>query len=322
MTLPRRQFLQLAATFAACALTGAVAAQTYPTRPLHLVVGFPAGGSSDIIARVMGDWLSARLGYPVIIENRSGMEVAFEGVARSSPDGYTLLFFSTSTAINATYYEKIASNFLQEITPVAAIVRSPLVLVANPQFPAKTVTELIAYAKANPGKINAASFGVGSISHLAIELFKAMTGVDMVHVPYRGGAPMLVDLLGGQVQIAFDALPSSLPHLNSGALRALAVTSATRSDVLPHVPTVDETVRGYEASTSGGIGAPAGTPIDAVERLNREINAGLANPAIKARFADLGTTPIVFTPAEFRAYMAAEIDKWGMVIRAAGIKPR
>jgi tripartite-type tricarboxylate transporter receptor subunit TctC len=320
MKLPRRRFLQLSGMLAADPLISRVAAQTYPTRPVRLIVGFPAGGSSDIVARIMGGWLSGRLGYPVIIENRPGTDLAFEGVAHSPADGYTLLFFSTSTAINVTYYQKIPSNFLQDITPVAAVVRSPLVLLTNPSLPVKTVAEFVVYAKANPGKINIASFGVGTISHLAIELFKAQTGTDMVHVPYRGGAPMLTDLLGGQMQAAFDALPSSLPHVQGGALRALAVTTATRSDMLSEVPTVDETVPGYEASTSGGIGVPAGTPIEMIETLNRGINAGLANPAIKARLAELGTTPMIFTPAEFSAYMAAEIDKWGKVIRYAGIK--
>jgi tripartite-type tricarboxylate transporter receptor subunit TctC len=323
MLLSRRRFLlQLVGVPALATVAGTVAAQVYPNRPLHLIVGFPTGGSSDIIARIMADWLSGRLGQAVIVENRPGTSAAFQGVAHAPLDGYTLLFFSTSTAINVTFYETGAANFLRDITPVAGVVRSPLVLVVHPSVPARSVTDFVAYAKANPGKINIGSFGVGTLSHLAIELFKTMTGVDIVHVPYRGGGPMITDLLGGQVHAAIDALPSSLPHVQSGSLRALAVTTKDRSEVLRDVPAVGESVQGFEASTSSGIGVPAGTPTQIIDRLNREVNAGLMDPTVRARLSDAGTTPLSFSPQEFSAHMAAEIEKWAAVIRRSGIPPR
>jgi tripartite-type tricarboxylate transporter receptor subunit TctC len=271
----------------------------------------------------MGRWLSERIGQPVVIENKPGgnTNIAVQAVVNSPPDGYTLLLVGSSAAVNATFYETLPFNLLRDIAPVAGLSRNPMVLEANPSVPAKTVVELIAHAKANPGKITMASYGTGSMSHVAGELFKMMTGVNMAHVPYRGGAPMVTDLLGGQVQVAIDVMSSSLPHIRSGALRALAVTTTTRLEALPDVPTVAETAPGYEALAWTGIGIPRGTPSTVIEKLNREINAGLANPDIKARFAELIMTPMVFSSAEFGAYMAAETGKWGQVIKFAGIKP-
>ena len=323
MKLPRRQFLHLAAGAAALPAVSRVAsAQTYPSRPLRWIVGFPPGGGADIVSRIMAPWLAERLGQPVVIENKPGASsnISIQTVVNSPPDGYTLLLVTSSAAINATFYETLPFNLLRDIPPVAGLSRTPMVLEANPSVPAKTVVELIAYAKANPGKITMASYGTGSTSHVAGELFKMMTGVNMAHVPYRGGAPMVTDLLGGQVQVAIDVMSSSLPHIRSGALRALAVTTTTRLEALPDVPTVAETAPGYELLAWTGIGVPRGTPPAVIEKLNREINAGLANPDIKARLAELTTMPMVFTPAEFGAYVAAETEKWGNVIRALNIK--
>jgi len=271
----------------------------------------------------MGRWLSERLGQPLIIENKpgAGTNIAVQAVVNSPPDGYTLLFVTTSSATNATLYDTLPFVFLRDIAPVAGLVRLPLVMQVNPSVPAKTVAEFIAHAMANPGKINMASTGVGTSVHLAGELFKVMTGINMVHVPYRGGAPALTDMISGQVQVMFADLPSSLAHIQSGALRALAVTTATRSGSLPHVPTVGETLAGYEASSWYGIGAPMGTPLETIELLNREINAGLANPGIKVKLAEAGTTPMPFTPAEFGAHVAAETEKWAKVVKFAGAKP-
>ena len=318
MKLPRRTFLRLVAGAAALPAVSRVAwAQAYPTRPVRLVVPFPPGGASDIVARIMGRWLSERIGQPVVIENKPGgnTNIAVQAVANSPPDGYTLLLVGSSAAVNATFYETLPFNLLRDIAPVAGLSRNPMVLEANPSVPAKTVVELIAHANANPGKITMASYGTGSMSHVAGELFKMMTGVNMAHVPYRGGAPMVTDLLGGQVQVAIDVMSSSLPHIRSGALRALAVTTTTRLEALPDVPTVAETAPGYEALAWTGLGVRRGTPPTVIEKLSREINAGLANPDIKARFAELIMTPMVFSPAEFGAYMAAETEKWGRVIR-------
>jgi len=323
MKLPRRQFLHLAAAAAALPAASRVArAQAYPTRPVRLVVPFPPGGASDIVARIMGRWLSERIGKPVVIENKPGgnTNIAVQAVVNSPPDGYTLLLVGSSAAVNATYYETLPFNLLRDIEPVAGLSRNPMVLEANPSVPAKTVVELIAHTKANPGKITMASYGTGSMSHVAGELFKMMTGVNMAHVPYRGGAPMVTDLLGGQVQVAIDVMSSSLPHIRSGALRALAVTTTTRLEALPDVPTVAETAPGYEALAWTGLGVPRGTPPPVIEKLSREINAGLAHPDIKARFAELIMTPMVFSAAEFGAYMAAETEKWGKVIKFAGMK--
>jgi len=320
----RRRFLQLAAaavTLPAAARTAS--AQSYPTRPLRIVVGFPAGSSTDIQARVMGPWLSERLGQPVVIENKpgAGTNIAAQAVVNAPPDGYTLLWMTSANASNVTLYEGLGFNVLRDIAPVAGIVRLPMVLEVNPSVPAGTIPELIALAKTSPDKINLASSGIGSVSHLAGELFKAMTGVTMVHVPYRGSPPALADLFGGQVQVMVDAVPASLPHIRSGALRALGVTTAARSDVLPEVPTIGESVPGYEASVWIGVGAPRDTPPAIIDRLNREVAAGLADPRIKAQYAELGSAPMPFAPDEYGAFVAAETEKWAKVIRGAHIKP-
>ena len=281
MKLPRRQFLHLAAGAAALPAVSRIAwAQAYPTRPVRIIVGFAAGGAADIIARLIGQWLSERLGQPFVIENRpgAGSNIATEAVVRAPPDGYTLLLVGTANAINATLYDKLNFNFIRDIAPVAGIIRVPNVMVVNPSVPAKTVPEFIAYAKANPGKINMASGGIGTAAHVSGELFKMMAGVDMVHVPYRGAAPALTDLLGGQVQVMFASMPSSIEHIRAGKLRALAVTTATRSEALPDIPTVGEFVPGYEASAWYGVGAPKDTPAEIVDKLNKEINAASPIP--------------------------------------------
>jgi tripartite-type tricarboxylate transporter receptor subunit TctC len=324
MKLPRRQFLHLAAGAAALPTVSRIArAQAYPSRPVRLIVPLAPGGATDIVARLMGQWLSERLGQPFIIENRpgGGGNVGTEVVVRASPDGYTLLMVGQSNAINATLYEKLNFNFIRDIAPVAGIMAVPIVLVVNPSVPAKTVPELIAYAKANPRKLNMASPGNGTPNHVSGELFKMMTGVDMVHVPYRSGGPALTDLLGGQVQVMFPATVSSIEYIRDGRLRALAVTTATRSDALPDVPTVGEFVPGYEASGWFGIGAPKATPAAIVATLNREINAGLADPKIKARLAELGGMVLAGSPADLGKLIADDTEKWGKVIRAANIKP-
>jgi tripartite-type tricarboxylate transporter receptor subunit TctC len=324
MTLPRRRFLHLATAAAALPLLPQIAgAQTYPSRPLRWVVGFPAGGGGDIVSRIMAAWLAERLGQPVIVENKPGASsnIAIQAVVSSPPDGYTLLFVPASAAVNMSLFDNLSFSLLRDIAPVSGLIDFPLVMVANPAFPPRTIAELIAYAKANPGKISVGSFGAGSTSHVAGELLKMMTGVNMIHVPYRGGAPMVADLIGGQVQIAIDVLTGSLAHIRSGALRALAMAGKTRSDILPDVPTIGETVAGYEANSWCGLGVPKGTAPEIIERLNREINAGLTNPAVKARLAAVATTPIIYTPAEFGAYVASEVEKWGKVVKLAAIKP-
>jgi tripartite-type tricarboxylate transporter receptor subunit TctC len=324
MKLPRRNFLHLAAGAAALsALSRLARAQAYPSRPVRWIVGYPPGGSTDIVARIMGRWLSERLGQQVIIENKpgAGTNIAVQTVVNSTADGYTLLFVTAANAINASLYETLPFDLLRDIAPVGALVRVPLVMEVNPAVPAKTVAEFIAYAKVNPGKINMASVGVGTPPHLAGELFKAMTGVNMIHVPYRGSAPAITGMIGGQVQVLFDAVPSSLAHIQSGALRALAVTTPSRSSVLPDLPTVGDTVPGYEASTWFGVGVPKGTPTEVIEKLNREINAGLADPTVKARLAEVGTSVFLGAPADFGKFIVAETEKWGKVIRAANIKP-
>jgi tripartite-type tricarboxylate transporter receptor subunit TctC len=297
-------------------------AQAYPSRLIRLIVAFPAGGGIDILARLLGQWLSERLGQPFIIENRPGAagNIGAETVARASPDGYTLLLINSSNAINATLYDKLNFNFIADIAPVAGITAGPSVMVLHPSFPAKTVPEFIAYAKANPGKVNFASTGTGSNVHLAGELFMTMTGVNMQHVPYRGSAPALTDLLGGQVQVMFTSIPASIEYIKDGKLRALAVTTAARSETLPDIPTVGDFVPGYEAIAVNGIGAPKNTPIAIIEKLNKEINAALADPKMKVRLADLGGTVLPGTPADFGKLLAEETEKWGKVIRAAGIK--
>jgi tripartite-type tricarboxylate transporter receptor subunit TctC len=321
--LPRRTFLQLAASAAALSAVSRIAwAQTYPTRPVRIVVGFPPGGGTDITARLIGQWLSERLGQPFIIENRpgAGSNIATEAVVRAPADGYTLLLVSTPNAVNATLYEKLNFNFIRDLAPVAGIMVVPVVMVVHPSFPATTVPEFIAYAKANPGKINIASGTIGGPGHVTAELFKMMTGTDMPLVSYRGGGPALTDLLAGQVQVSFLTMPASIEHIRRGKLRALAVTAATRSDALPDIPTVGEFVPGYESTTWYGVDVPKNTPAEVVEKLNKAINAGLADPKIKARFADLGGTPLVSSPADFGKLIADETEKWGKVIRAANIK--
>ena len=324
MKLPRRKFLHLAAGAAALPAVSRVAgAQAYPTRPVRVIVGFTPGAATDIMARLIGQWLSDRLGQPFIIDNRpgAGSNIGTEAVVRAPADGYTLLLVSSSNAINATLYDKLSFNFLHDIAPVAGIIRSPLVMVVHELVPAKTVPEFIAYAKANPGKLNMASPGTGSSLHLSGELFKVMTGVNLVHVPYRGAGPALADLIGGQVQVMFPGTVSSIDHIRAGRLRALAVTTATRSPVLPDIPPVGDFVPGYDASNWFGIGAPKATPAEIVAKLNTEINAGLADPKMKARLADLGGTPLVGSPADFSRLIAEDTEKWAKVIRAANIKP-
>jgi tripartite-type tricarboxylate transporter receptor subunit TctC len=324
MKLPRRQFLHLAAGVAALpAISHIAGAQAYPSRPVRIIVGFPAGGGADIVARLMGQWLSERFGQPFIIENRpgAGSNIAAEAVVRSSADGYTFLLVTLpANAINATLYDKLNFNFIRDIAPVAGLTRDPNVMLVNPSFPAKTVPEFIAYAKANPGKVNMASSGVGSAQHVAGELFRAMTGVQVNHVPYRGAAPALTDLISGQVQVYFDVMTSSIEHIRAGRLRALAVTTATRSEALPDIPTVGDFVPGYEASNIRGVGAPKNTPAEIVDRLNKEINAALADPRIKSRLIDLGSTAYVSSPVEFGRLIADETEKWAKVIKFAGIK--
>jgi tripartite-type tricarboxylate transporter receptor subunit TctC len=323
MKLPRRQFLHLAAGAAALPAVSCFAwAQAYPSRPVRVVVPFAAGGPGDILARLIGQWLSERFGQPFVIENRpgGGSNIGTEAVVRAPGDGYSLLLASGANAINAALYEKLNFNFIRDIAPVASIIRTPLVMVVNPSVPAKTVPEFIAYAKANPGKINMASGGTGTGTHIAGELFKMMAGVDMVHVPYRGGGPALTDLLGGQMQVYFPTTVTSIEYIRAGRLRALAVTTATRSDALPDLPTVSEFVPGYEASFCTGIGAPRNTPAEIIDKLNMEINAGLADPKLKARLTDLGGTVLALSPAEFGKLIADETDKWAKVVKFAGIK--
>jgi tripartite-type tricarboxylate transporter receptor subunit TctC len=323
MKLPRRRFLHLAAGAAALPAAARMAsAQGYPTRPVRLIVGTPPGGPQDIIARLMGQWLSERLGQAFIIESRpgAGTNIGTESVVKSPPDGYTLLLVNAASAINATLYTNLNFNFIRDIAPVAGITREPLVMQVNPAVPAKTVSEFVAYAKTAPGKINLASGGNGAPSHIAGELFKMMAGVDLVHVPYRGAAPALNDLLGGQVQVYFGPMPSSIGHIKAGTLRALAVTTATRSETMPDLPTIGDVLPGYEASTWYGIGAPRNTPAEIIERLNSEINAGLADPKMKARLAELGGTAFSGSPAAFGKFIADETEKWGKVVKFAGIK--
>jgi tripartite-type tricarboxylate transporter receptor subunit TctC len=323
MKLLRRSFLHLAAGAAALLAVSRIArAQAYPTRPVRLISGFPAGGPNDIIARLMGQWLSGRLGQQFIVENRpgAGNNIATEAVVHAAPDGYTLLMVSTPNAINATLYEKLNFNFIRDIAPVAAITLVPNVMVVHPSVPAKSVPEFIAYAKASPGKLTMASPGIGTSGHISGELFKMMTGVNVLHVPYRGGAPAVTDLLGGQVQVLFSPMPSMIAFIKAGTLRALAVTGATRAEVLPNIPTVSEFVPGYEASTWFGIGAPKDTPAGIIDRLNNEINAGLADPKTRDRLADEGGTALPGSPAEFGKRIAEETEKWAKVVKFAGIK--
>jgi tripartite-type tricarboxylate transporter receptor subunit TctC len=324
MNLPRRKFLRLAAGAAAVpAISRIAGAQAYPSRPVRLVVGFGPGGGQDVTARLMGQWLSERLGHQFVVENRPGAagNIAAEAVVKSPADGYTLFLVGVNNAINATLYDKLNFDLIRDIAPVAGIMRVPNVMEVNPSFPAKSVPEFIAYAKANPGKINFGSGGSGTSIHLAAELFKTMTRVEMQHVPYRGGGQFLTGLLGGQVQVIFDNLPSSIELIRSGKLRPLAVTMTTHSDALPEIPTMRDFVPGYEASAFFGIGAPKSTPREIIERLNREINMALADPGMKARLADLGGVVLAGSPSDFGKLVADETEKWANVIRAANIKP-
>jgi tripartite-type tricarboxylate transporter receptor subunit TctC len=323
MKLPRRTFLHLAAGAAALpAISRIASAQTYPRRPVRIVVGYPAGGPQDIVARLIGQWLSERLGQQFVIDNRSGAggNVGVEAVVNAPPDGYTLLLVGSPNAINASFYDKLNFVFLRDIVPIAAIARVPLVLEVHPSVPVRTVPEFIAYVRANPGEVNFASAGIGTPQHVAGELFKMMTGVSMLHVPYRGVAPALIDIVGGQVQVMFDTTPASISFIRAGKLRPLAVTTATRWDGLPDIPTVGDFVPGYEANSWYGVGAPRNTPAEIVEKLNKEINTGLVESTIKARLADLGGTMLPGSPAEFGKLLAVETEKWGKVVKFAGIK--
>src|SRR5262245_11627099 len=323
MNLRRRQLFGMAAGAAMLASTPRLGwTQGYPTRPIRWVVGFPPGGSADIVARIIAPWLSERLGQQVVVENKpgAGTNLAAQAVINAPPDGHTLLFVTPVNAINATLYNGLAFNFIRDIAPVAGLVSVPFVLVVNPAVPAKNVAELIAYAKANPGKMSMCSAGVGSVPHMVGELFKLMASVDMLHVPYRGSAPALTDLIAGHVQVMFDAMPASLPLFRSVALRPLAVTTFTRSGALPDVPTVAETVPGYDMSSWYGIGAPKGTTAEIVERLNREVTAGLENASVKAKLGEANAAPMPLNSIQFSAHIASETEKWGKVVRAVGAK--
>ena len=325
MKLPRRQFLHLAAG-AAALLAGSrfARAQTYPSRPVRIVVGFAAGGPNDILARLIGQRLSEQLGQQFVIENRTGAgsNIATETVVRAAPDGYTLLLVGTPNAINATLYDKLNFNFIHDIAPVGSLIRGALVMVVHPSVPAKTLPEFIAYAKANPGKLSYGSGGIGGITHITAELFKELAGLDILHVPYRGVAPALTDLLGGRVQVLFTNPALLIPYIRANKLRALAITTAMRLEALPDIPAVAEFVPGYEASSIFGFGAPRNTPAEIIDKLNKEINAGLADPKIKGRLADLYGTALGGSPADFGKLLAEETEKWGKVIRAADIRPQ
>jgi tripartite-type tricarboxylate transporter receptor subunit TctC len=323
MNLRRRQFLHLAASATAFLAAPRVAqAQNYPVRLVRLIVGFTPGGAADISARLIGQWLSERLGQQFVIENRpgAGTNIATEAVVRAAPDGYTLLLVSVANTVNATLYDRLAFNFIQDIAPVAGLIRGPLVMELNPAVAARTVPEFIAYARANPGKVNAASAGNGTPSHMALEMFRMSTGLDIVHVPYRGAAPALTDLIAGQVELFFDNLPTSLEYIRAGKVRPLAVTTAQRATLLPELPALGEFVPGYEVSSWFGIGAPKGTPTDIVALLNREIDAGLADRNLAARIAEMASVPLPMTPAAFGDLIAAETAKWAAVVKFSGAK--
>jgi tripartite-type tricarboxylate transporter receptor subunit TctC len=323
MKFPRRQFLHLAAGAALLpAISSTAKAQSYPARPVRLIIGYTPGGSADLTARLMGQWLSERLGQSFVIENRpgGGTNIATEAVVRAAPDGYTLLLAAPANAVNATLYDKLNFNFLRDMEPVAGIIRFPNVVVVNPSVPVKTIPELIAYAKANPGKLNMASSGNGSTIHMSGELFKMLTGTNMVHVPYRGGAPALTDTISGQVQVMFDNIPTCAEHVKSGKLRGLAVTSTARSEVLPDLPTVADFLPGYEASAWYGLAAPKGTPPEIIETLNKAVNATLADPAAKARFAEVGAILLPCSAADFGKLLSDETEKWGKVVKFSGAK--
>ncbi len=324
MKLPRRQLLHLAASAVVLPAISRIAwAQTYPTRPVRLIVSFPAGGPTDIFARLIGEWLSKRLGQPFVIENRpgAGSTIGVATVVAAPPDGYTLLLVTSSAAISASYYQNLSFDLVRDIAPVCGVALEPLAMVVHPSVPTRTIPEFIAYAKANPGKIIMASVGNGTTPQLAGELFKLMAGVDLLHVPYQGSAPAVTDLLGGRAQVMFEAMPDVVGYIHSGKLRALAVTTSTRSPVFPDIPTVGEFLPGYEASVWFGVGAPRQTPSDIIERLNKEINLGLADPVLKTRIGELGGTPLKGSPADFERLFAGDTGKWAKVIRAANIKP-
>ena len=323
MRLPRRQLLHLAAGAVALPASSWIArAQTYPTRPVRLIAPAPPGGPIDISARLIGQWLSERLGQPFTIENRpgAGVNMGTEAAVRAPADGYTLVLVSAGNAINAALYEKLSYNFIRDVAPVAGFYRVPMVMEVNPSVPAKTVLEFIAYAKANPGKLNMGSAGIGSPQHVAGELFKMMTGVDMVHVPYRGVGPALIDLLGGQMQVMFDSPPASIEHIRAGTLRALGVTAATPLEVLPDTPIVGNSVPGFEASAWYGVGMPKGTPAEIIDKLNKEINAAFDDPRMKRRLADMGGTALAGSPADFGKLIVVETEKWGKVVKFSGAK--
>jgi tripartite-type tricarboxylate transporter receptor subunit TctC len=324
LKLPRRYFLRLAAGAAALpALSRLASGRSYPSQPVRIMVGFAAGGPNDILARLIGQWLSQRLGQPFIVENRpgAGSNIATESVVRAPPDGDTLLLVGSPNAINATLYDKLNFNFIRDIAPVAGLMRGALVMLAHPSVPAKTLAEFISYAKANPGKLSYGSGGIGGITHLTAELFKQEAGLDILHVPYRGVAPALTDLLGGRVQVVFANPAPSIGYIKAGTLRALAITTATRSGALPDIPTIGETVTGYEASSIFGLGAPRNTPADIVDTLNREVNAALVDPQFTAQLANLDGAVLAGSPADFGRLLADETEKWAKVIRVANIKP-
>jgi tripartite-type tricarboxylate transporter receptor subunit TctC len=323
LKLPRRQFLRLGAGAAAfSAISRTALAQSYPSRPVRMIVGFAAGGPTDIIARLVAQWLWERLGQQFVVENRpgAGSNIAAEAVVRAPADGYTLLVLGATNTVNTTLYEKLSFNFIQDIIPIAGFVRVPLVMEVHPSLPVQSVPEFIAYAKANPGKINMGSGGIGTTLHVSGELFKMMTGIDMVHVPYRGAGPMLTDLIGGQLQVTFDPIPSSIEYVRTGRLRALAVTTATRCDALPDIPPVGDFVAGFESSTWYGVGAPRNTPSEVITKLNTEINNALADPKLRRRLTDLGDIGLSVSSAEFGKFIGEETEKWGKVVKFAGMK--
>jgi len=324
MGIPRRQFLyQIASAAALPTVTQFAWAQAYPTRPVRVVVTFPAGSTSEILARPLAQWLQERLGRPFVIENRPGAggTIGTEAVVRASPDGYTLLLVAGAHTVNATLYDKLSFNFIRDIAPIAAISREAAVMTVNPSVPAKTVPEFIAYAKANPGKVNMGSAGIGSPSHVTGELFKMMTGLNMVHVAYRGSPAAFTDLIAGQVQVSFGSMSVSISHINAGTVRPLAVTTMARSAVLPDLPSVSEFIPGYEASAVWGLGAPRNTPVEIIDKLNKEINAALAEPKLKGRFTEMGISALAGSPADFGKLIAAETEKWGKVVKFANIRP-
>jgi tripartite-type tricarboxylate transporter receptor subunit TctC len=323
MKLPRRRFLQVTTVAAAAAVLPQHArALDYPVKPIRWIVGYPAGGSADTVSRILAQWLTDRLGQPVIIENKPGAatNISLQAAINSPPDGYTMVYLGTSATVNPSFFESLPFNVLRDIAPVSGIADFPFVFVVNKSIQSKNVAEFIAYAKANPGKISMASFGAGTSSHLAGELFQAMTGIKLVHVPYRGEAFALADMISGHVEVMFDTLSAALPHIRSGALRALAMAGKTRYEGLPDVPTVGETVAGYDAMSWGGIGVPRGTPAEIIDRLNQAINAGLADPVVRKRLRDVACVPIIYTPAEFSALMVAETEKWAEVVKRSGAK--